>query len=148
MCAAMRESVFWSSVPFQSETRSTCFPKATPKRKRRCCCAITRRREPQASFAPMKLEYFSGVQSNRPSKVLLEGKQPLNSMKNLRYLRSGRGSYWCACCGDTMMNARKPQYFCSHKCHNDWWNSHQDELQDKRLIAYGIIGAHSSFPSV
>ena len=45
-------------------------------------------------------------------------------------------------------DARKTQRFCSDKCRNDWWNSHQDELQDKRLIAYGIIGAHSSFPSV
>ena len=70
MSAAMRESGFWSSVPFQSETRSTCFPKAIPKRKQRCCCAITQRREPQVSFAPMKLEFFSGVQSNRPSKVM------------------------------------------------------------------------------
>ena len=40
------------------------------------------------------------------------------------------------------MNAGKTQYFCSHKYHNDWWNSHQDELQDKRLIAYLLCAYH------
>ncbi len=33
-------------------------------------------------------------------------------------------------------DARKARRFCSHKCHNDWRNSHQGVLQGERLTAY------------
>ena len=33
-------------------------------------------------------------------------------------------------------DARKTQRFCSDKCRNDWWYSHQRELQGERLITF------------
>ena len=33
-------------------------------------------------------------------------------------------------------DARKTQRFCSDKCRNDWWYSHQGELQGERLTTF------------
>ena len=33
-------------------------------------------------------------------------------------------------------DTRKTQRFCSNKCRNDWWYSHQSELQGDRLTAF------------
>ena len=43
----------------------------------------------------------------------------------------------CLRCGKLLPEgARQTQRFCSQKCRNDWWNSHQDQLQGARHIAY------------
>ena len=43
-------------------------------------------------------------------------------------------------------DARKTQRFCSDKCRNDWWYSHQGELQGERLSMYSLNCLMKSFP--
>lgn len=48
----------------------------------------------------------------------------------------------CQCCGaDVMQNpGRKAKKFCSDKCRNAWWNSHQDRV--KRKAHYEFVCAY------
>ena len=46
----------------------------------------------------------------------------------------------CLCCGTQVMQnpGRKVKKFCSDKCRNAWWNSHQDRVE--RRAHYGNAG--------
>ena len=54
----------------------------------------------------------------------------------------------CAQCKKVLpKGARKTQRFCSDKCRNDWWYSHQGELQGKRLTAFVCTVCGKAFTS-
>ena len=44
-------------------------------------------------------------------------------------------------------DARKTQRFCSQKCRNGWWYSHQGELQGERLTTYVCAVCGKNFSS-
>ena len=55
---------------------------------------------------------------------------------------------WCEQCKNALpKDARKTQRFCSDRCRNDWWNSHQGELQGKRLTAHVCVVCGKRFTS-
>ncbi len=54
----------------------------------------------------------------------------------------------CAQCKKVLPGeARQTQRFCSHKCRNDWWNSHLDQLQSTRQTAYVCQSCGKRFTS-
>lgn len=52
----------------------------------------------------------------------------------------------CLCCGTQVRQnpGRKVKKFCSDKCRNAWWNSHQDRVE--RRAHYGFICAYCKKP--
>ncbi|WP_298030988.1 RNA polymerase subunit sigma-70 [uncultured Dysosmobacter sp.] len=52
----------------------------------------------------------------------------------------------CPCCGTKVVQnpGRKMKKFCSDKCRNKWWNSHQDRV--KRRAHYEFVCAYCKKP--
>lgn len=54
----------------------------------------------------------------------------------------------CAQCKKALpKDAQKTQRFCSDKCRNDWWYSHQSELHGKRLTVFACVVCGKRFTS-
>ena len=43
--------------------------------------------------------------------------------------------------------ARATQRFCSNKCHNEWWNSHQDQLRGDKHVVHRCVVCGKEFAS-